>query len=298
MKSSTQQGLELRQDYFGDKPSFTALAELLHQIFNIDISLQDRFGGPDPSSMPFGYFDANGRCVANFSVFTMPLVVDGTSIKAAGYQSGAVLPEYRGRGLYRDLMQRAFAWAEDTGHDAGLLLTDKPLLYKRYGFRSIPQTKFCGPCPTTNSKALQSRRLELSNSDDAALLSHLLETRTPASKRFAVLRQKEMFLLNACFDPSIQLTYVEALQTLAAWKAGVNGTFMLLDVAAPQMPTLADIAGAIQQPFHAVEVLFSPDQLDWNGEPRPYQGTCDLMLTGLGNMEDGAPFMLSPMADF
>ena len=298
MKPSTQQALELRQDYFGDKLSLIALSKLLHQIFNIDISLQDRFGGPDPSSMPFGYFDADGRCVANFSVFTMPLTVDGKSIKAAGYQSGAVLPEYRGRGLYQNLMHRAFAWAEEIGHDAGVLHTDKPLLYTRHGFRSIPQTKFCGPLSKTNSSALKSRRLELSNSDDVALMSHLLETRAPISKRFAVLCQKEMFLLNACFDPSIHLTYVEALETLAAWKAGANGTLMLLDVVAPQMSALVDIAAAIQQSFHTVEVYFSPDQLEWNGEPHPYQGTCDLMLMGLDDLERGAPFMLSPMADF
>ena len=70
-------GLELRTGYFCDRPSFLALAGLLQDIFDIDIALLDRFGGPDLTATPFGYFDSDGRCVANFSAFSMPLVVDG-----------------------------------------------------------------------------------------------------------------------------------------------------------------------------------------------------------------------------
>jgi GNAT superfamily N-acetyltransferase len=59
----------------------------------------------------------------------MPLVVNGRVVRAAGYQSGAVRPDYRGQGLYRTLMKRAFDWAERGGFEAGILLTDKPGLY-------------------------------------------------------------------------------------------------------------------------------------------------------------------------
>lgn len=46
--------LTLRQDYFDDPAALQALADLLHDVFGIDITLQNRLGGPDPSSMPFG----------------------------------------------------------------------------------------------------------------------------------------------------------------------------------------------------------------------------------------------------
>ena len=65
--------LILRQDYFSDPAAWSALVDLLQDTFSIDIGLQDQFGGPDPTSMPFGYFDETGRCVANFSAFSMPL---------------------------------------------------------------------------------------------------------------------------------------------------------------------------------------------------------------------------------
>lgn len=89
--------LTLRQDYFDDPAALQALADLLHDVFGIDITLQNRLGGPDPSSMPFGYFDEAGRCVANLSAFSMPLVIEGRVVRAAGFQSGAVRPEFRGR---------------------------------------------------------------------------------------------------------------------------------------------------------------------------------------------------------
>lgn len=120
--------LTFRQDYFGDPAAFAGLVALLHETFGIDVSLQDRFGGPDPTSMPFAYFDESGICVANLSAFSMPMMVDGRLVKAAGFQSGAVRPQWRGQGLYRDLMRRAFSWCDAQGFELGLLLTDKPAL--------------------------------------------------------------------------------------------------------------------------------------------------------------------------
>ena len=78
--------LEFRADYVADPCAFAALADLLQDTFDIDIRVIDRFGGPDPTSMPSGYFDAAGRCVANFSAFSLPLVIDGKLRRAAGYQ--------------------------------------------------------------------------------------------------------------------------------------------------------------------------------------------------------------------
>ena len=55
-------GLELKTGYFSDVKAFAALVNLLQDTFGIDIGLLERFGGPDPSCVPFGYFDATGRC--------------------------------------------------------------------------------------------------------------------------------------------------------------------------------------------------------------------------------------------
>ena len=290
-------GLTFQSGYFGDRRDFLALAGLLEDTFGIDIALLDRFGGPDLSAMPFGMFDDGGRCVANFSAFSMPLVVDGKVINVAGYQSGAVRPDFRGRGLYRDLMERTFAWSDEQGFEAGILMTDKPDLYSRYGFESVPQHCFRGPLPVSHT-ASEARSLSLDDAADLALLTRLLETRADVSERFAARGQTETFLLNACFDPDIRLSHVAGPDAVVAWKQE-NDTLRILDVVAVRMPELAEITGALGTGARHVEVLFPTDRLGWHGEAVPYQGSCDLMMRSrTASPVPAGPFMLAPMADF
>lgn len=292
------EGLTFRQDYFSDPQAFAALSDLLGDIFGIDISVQNGFGGPDPSSMPFGFFDAHGRCVANFSAFTMPMIIGGREIRFAGYQSGAVRPEYRGRGLYRHLMKRTFDWAEETGHAAGILLTDKPALYMPYGFRVVEQFKTCGPALSVANCTGSGRQLSISNTDDVQLISSLLDRRTAVSREFAVARQKEMFLLNTWFDRQVSLTYLQNPEAVVAWKRQGEETVVLLDIVAEKVPSLAELLPAIGSPCASIEVQFPIDNLDWQGTKARYQASCELMITR--NMQDILPpyAMLSPMAEF
>jgi predicted N-acetyltransferase YhbS len=287
----------LRAGYFDDRSAFLALADLLRDIFDIDISLLDRFGGPDLTAMPFGWFDPEGRCVANFSAFSMPLVVDGREVRAVGYQSGAVRPDYRGLGLYADLMRRAFEWSDAQGFEAGILLTDKPDLYRPYGFETVPQHAFHGPMPERRSTS-DARRLDLDDAADLALAMRLLVERDDLSDVFSARRQTKTFLLNACFDPDIRLSCLPGLEALVAWKVE-DGALQLLDLVAGQMPGLGAIVSALGIDASEVQVLFPPDRLGWTGAPQPFRGSCDLMVrTGGVPPAPSAPFMLSPMADF
>ncbi|UVC09003.1 GNAT family N-acetyltransferase [Rhizobium sp. TH2] len=289
--------LEFRSDYFGDRAAFTALVDLLFDTFEIDIGQLDRLGGPDPTSMPFGYFDETGRCVANFSAFSTPLVINGRRVHAVGYQSGAVRPEYRGQGLYRDLMQRAFAWAEGQRFEFGMLLTDKPGLYTSYGFRVIKQHMFHGPMPAA-AGVLPCRHLSIENDADVALIRSVLIQRMPVSERFAVTGHIEEFLLNACFDPSIRLSHMPDHDAIVAWREGA-GTFHLLDIASRDIPLLAQVIAAVQTRAERAAVYFPTDRLGWTGETGRYEGSCDLMVTGdTDALLNSGPFMLSPLAEF
>lgn len=287
--------LELRTGFFADRPSFLALAALLDETFDIDIGFLDRFGGPDLAAMPCGYFDADGRCVANFSAFAMPLMVDGRPVRAVGYQSGAVRPEYRGRGLYRDVMRRAFDWARAEGFEVDLLLTDKPDLYRPYGFETVPQHLFRGPMPPAKGKP-NARPLLLGDAADLALVTEALDHRCDVSRRFAVQGATRTFLLNACFDQDIRLSHLPSLDTVVAWKQD-GETLRLLDVVSREVPDLSALAGAMGN-VKRVEALFPPDQLGWDGEAVPYQGSCDLMIrVGRASPVPSSPFMLAPTMD-
>jgi len=289
-------GLTLRQDYFGDPAAWKGLVDLLEDTFSIDVGIQDRFGGPDPTSMPFGYFDGEGRCVANFSAFSMPMIVNGKLVKAAGYQSGAVRPEWRGRGLYRDLMQRAFARTTAEGCELDLLLTDKPALYERYGFRILPQHISVARIPKLQKSDLTARQLSLEAPDDVQLIRTLLQNRQPVSARFAVVRQMEMFLLNACFNSAIRLTALGD-DAVIAWTFD-GATFWLLDIAGTIIPSLATILSALDIEPERIEICFSPDRLNCEVSLEPYEGYTVLMARGEAANDIAGPLMLSPMAEF
>ncbi|MFT4002401.1 MAG: GNAT family N-acetyltransferase [Rhizobium sp.] len=289
-------GLTLRHDYFGDPAAWKGLVDLLQDTFSIDIGIQDRFGGPDPTSMPFGYFDGEGCCVANFSAFSMPLLVNGRAVKAAGYQSGAVRPEWRGRGLYRDLMRRAFARTAAEGYELDILLTDKPALYERYGFRILPQHLFVARMPKLQASGSTARQLSLETPGDVRLIKTLLQSRQPVSSRFAVIGQMEMFLLNACFNSAIRLTAL-AENAVVAWTFD-GATLWLLDIAGTAIPPLATILSALDVEPDRIEICFSPDRLDCEVSLEPYEGYTVLMARGKAADEIAGPLMLSPMAEF
>lgn len=291
-------GLTFRQDYFGDPAGWAALVRLLQDIFGIDIGPLQQLGGPDPSSMPFGWFDAEGELAANISAFALPFVLNGRIVHAAGLQSGAVRPPWRGRGLYRDVTVKALEWCDRQGFEAVILYTDKPSLYEPYGFHAIPLHRYEGAAPAPSSSAARARPLLPTNADDLALLQSLLKGRSPVSTSLAVTVNAAMFLINTQLDPDIRVSFLEDKQAVIAWKVDEAGRFSLLDVVAADMPPLTAILSGLKIAPISVEVLFRPDKLGWEGAPQSLESGTRLMLRGLGDATPDFPAMLSPMAEF
>jgi predicted N-acetyltransferase YhbS len=297
MNATEPAGLTFRQDYFGDPAAWAALVSLLDDTFGIDIDPLRELGGPDPSSMPFGWFTDKGVLAANLSAFAMPFVFNGRLVNAAGLQSGAVRPPWRGRGLYRDVTRKALEWSDAQGFDAVMLYTDKPALYEPYGFRSLTLHKYAAPAPMP-SGAAGSRRIDPWDAEDFALLRDLLENRQPVSETLAVTGSAAMFLINTQLDPDIRLSYLEENGAVIAWKATASGCFALVDVVAREIPSLATILAGLGTEVKTVETLFCPDRLGWSGQAMPYEGRTRLMVRGLDEISLDHPAMLSPMADF
>jgi predicted N-acetyltransferase YhbS len=289
--------LAFRQDYFADHAAWRALVSLLHDTFGIDIGPLMELGGPDPSSMPFGWFAGDGTLAANLSAFAMPIVLNGRRINAAALQSGAVRPPWRRRGLYRDVTTKALDWCQAQGFAAIVLYTDKPALYEPYGFRTLPMHSFEGDAPKPDGAA-DARTLDPRLAADLALLQDLLARREAVSDTLAVISSPAMFLINTQLDPDVRLTFIEKLDAVIAWKLD-GERFILLDVLAPSIPSLAAIFGGLGIKPSRAEILFRPDKLGWNGAPLPSSshGT-HFMIRGLDGLQLQGPAMLSPMADF
>jgi hypothetical protein len=248
--------------------------------------------------MPFGWFDSEGELATNISAFALPFVINGRMVNAAGLQSGAVRPPWRGRGLYRDVTVKALDWCERQGFEAVILYTDKPSLYEPYGFRAIEQHRYEGTAPAPSASAAPGRLLQPTNADDLALLQSVLKSRSPVSTSLGVTANAAMFLINTQLDPEVSISFLADRQAAIAWKIDDAGRFSLLDVVATEIPTLAAIIGGLEIAPAAVEVLFRPDKLGWEGRSQPLESGTTLMLRGLDDAVPNFPAMLSPMADF
>ncbi|WP_454853607.1 GNAT family N-acetyltransferase [Rhizobium binxianense] len=297
MSPPNADGLTFRQDYFGDPAAWNALVALLKDTFDLDVGPLQALGGPDLTSMPFGWFADDGTLAANLSAFAMPLVLNGRRINAAALQSGAVRPPWRGRGLYRDVTRKALAWCTEKGFEAIVLYTDKPALYEPYGFRTLPMHVYSGAAPAPVVSTIAQRRLDPGIPEDLALLRKALKSRMPVSQTLAVAESAAMFLINTRLDPDARLSWLEEKQAAVAWKMD-GEQFILLDVVAPAIPSLADIIGGLGLQPASAEVLFRPDRLGWEGKARALEGGTRFMIRAADEITLEAPAMLSPMADF
>ncbi len=290
--------LTFRQDYFDDPAAWAALVSLLKDTFGIDLDPLRRLGGPDPTSMPFGWFDEDGTLVANLSAFAMPIVINGRVVRAGAFQSGAVRPEWRGRGLYRDVTRKALDWCAAQQFEAIVLYTDKPALYEPYGFRTLPFHAYSGSVPEASRSTAPARYLDPMVADDLDLLRRALQTRTPVSNMIAVCESAAMFLINTQFDPDVRLSWLANEKVVIAWKSGAEGHFTLVDVVAETIPPLSAILSGLGIGATSVEVLFSPDKLGCELLAQPLQSYTHFMIRSETPFALDAPAMLSPMADF
>ncbi|MEB2844862.1 GNAT family N-acetyltransferase [Rhizobiales bacterium RZME27] len=291
-------GLTFRQYDLDDAARRAALTALLYDIFGIDITPLDHLGGHDASSMAFGWFDDDDRLIANLSAFTMPTMIDGRSVRAAGLQSGAVRPEFRGRGLFRDVTEKALAWCDAQAFEAVLLYTEKPALYEKHGFVVLPQSRFLAEMPAVGGAGWSARRLDLHQPGDLALTRKMLATRTPVSKHFAVASQSEMFLLNAWLSDDVRLDYLVRLDAIIAWRFNRENTFELLDIVAQDIPALADILSAMGRTPSRVAVDFVPDRLGCGVTTAADDHPLVLMMRGPDNRRPIDPIRLPELAHF
>jgi predicted N-acetyltransferase YhbS len=244
-----------------------AVKALLGTVFGLDFTRFDALGLDDPSTVSFSAFEGE-LCVANISAFAMPVIAGGQRLRAFGLQSGAVLPAYRGRGLYRRVTGEALAWCEAQGAELLLLYTDKPALYTPWGFATLPEHRFVGQAPQPSGTAA-SRRLSLDSEEDVALLHALLERRAPVSERFGVLGHASMALFNLLARPTFTVDWLDGHGVAVVTANQQDGSLRLIDIIGPAIPSLAALIGALGVAPRRIEVSFPTDRLGWDGTGQP-----------------------------
>ena len=250
-----------RGSFHGDPKLLDGVIDLLDVVFTGREALAQaaRLGlRIEDESTPFVIHE-DGRVVSHVGVLSLPLVVDGQQVAAAGIHGVCTHPDCRGNGLYRRVMAEAMAWCHER-FETVLLFTDHPALYEPFGFRVIPEHGFVvrdvGDLKQRGTSAL--RRLDWARDEDIALLKRIARERIPVSQVLGVAPAPGLFAFNATHLP---MWYSSEFDTLLAMQTE-GGIVRICDVAAGEMPRWEELIRLIPANAERVELCFSPDLLD------------------------------------
>ena len=233
----------------------------MHRVFRLDFTPWSELGFAFPEYTPFTFF-VDGEAVANVSASPMELTLDGRP--RTGIQLGTVCcaPEYRGRGLVRELTERAHRHWEGKA-DFQFLFANESVLefYPRFGYRAVAQHRFTAAAPTGTEGGGPPRRRRLEEGEDREFLCRLAEERTPVSLRCGVRRHAWLWLWYATLRYPDRLQWIEELGVVVI-SYRKDEVLHVVDVMGPRMPSFAQLlphleaAGSARLEFH-----FVPDRL-------------------------------------
>ncbi len=265
-----------------------AYGDFLRTVF--DVALPGR--RLPPAWQTFGLFEAGGRCVASAEIADLAVVADGRFHPAGGLRLIGVVEDWRGQGLFRDLMEQVLR--RSAGYEFVLLYAAEPDLYRRFGFEPVPQHAFVGAAPEATA-APAARPLPERRPTGDGLVERLLARRAAVSDAVSLVGAPALFLDAIAADDGVRLAHLPGPDALIAYEEE-DDTLILVDMAAAAMPTLAEILGALPRRYAAVRTLFPPDRLGWHGAP--VADDTGLMARGSLPPALRRPFMLPPTAGF
>jgi GNAT superfamily N-acetyltransferase len=138
--------LALGVAYWHDPAARAAFKAFMVELFALDFTRWEQAGYWDDAYTPFSIFDGE-RVVANVCLYLLDAVIDGRATRLAQVSAVGTLPQFRRRGLCRQLTNAALAWAQ--GRHAGVFLfaNDEAVpVYERAGF--MPLAEFVERVPT------------------------------------------------------------------------------------------------------------------------------------------------------
>ncbi len=122
-----------------------------------------------------------------FAAFSLPLLVNGERINAAGIQSVMTHPNFRGQGLMTQLMSKMIEEIDKTC-ECALLFTEKPELYASFGFKVVQEYLMTIPYDKKNNNDFSLRELDYYMEEDRKLIHETIDSSQRLSNNFSTLK--------------------------------------------------------------------------------------------------------------
>ncbi|WP_242247292.1 GNAT family N-acetyltransferase [Bacillus cereus group sp. BfR-BA-01523] len=245
-----------------EEPRREQLFPLFEEVFGITSQTLQDFSEK-------GYWDytykalsflQDDNAIANVAAFSLPLLINGEKINATGIQSVMTHPNYRRRGLMKQLFSKMIEEIDEQC-ECAVLFTENPELYKPFGFQIVQEYLMTVSCENKGYKDSQLKKLDFYNEEDRQLIHEIIENGQRLSNKFSTLNYRSSFYLNM-YDSTWNenLYYSEKLDALIVFTVE-NQKLKLFGVFAPVIPILDELCEEISGKFTEIEFYFYPDQL-------------------------------------
>jgi GNAT superfamily N-acetyltransferase len=204
-------------------------------------------------STPFVHFEGK-VAVAHVGVLDLPVLLDGIPLRIAGVHGVCTHPEYRRRGHFRTVMERALAHV-DAHWPLAKLNTGQPQLYERFGFARVAQSRY--RIERRGGGGAGARAL---GREDLPWIHERLRTRQPLCSRFATCDAGWLIGIDEVLWKNGLEHFHAVGEHLVAWEIVERG-LQIYEVAGPAEPQLDALLAASPWAFEHVQFWTEPGSL-------------------------------------
>lgn len=278
-------------NYAADPGLFERCINLLDSIFpgikNTAINGIKHNAHWDKVSIPF-IVENNGIIIAHLGIIPLDIMLNQQQRHVAAVHGICVKEEFRGKGLFKQLMREALHYIKHH-FDSALLFTDQPTLYNPYDFTVLPEYDFRINLHSSGNKASDLRSLSLDNRDDLRLIQHLLSSRLPVSNQMGIINETTIFILDNLHK---KIFFSKHLNALFLYEV-IDSTLYIRDIVSPSEHELNDIIAEIPESFDGIVLQFCPDKFSQHlNTPALAKPECSIMV--LGNFKFDGKFFRYP----
>ncbi len=262
---------ELKTEYWNDPVARRAFQEFTTTIFDLDFLEWESGGYWDSRYTPFSFFKGE-TMVASVCAYLLDAYIQGKSARLAQISAVGTLPEWRRRGLNRELTGIALDWAEEKQEGIFLFASAEAIpFYQKCGFQSIDEHVEIVPVkPLPNCGGIV--KLDPRRSRDLDTIYQYAKRRTPISNRFSVMNAK-LIMFHAIYLLRDHLYLIPDLDCLVFFKRE-GGRLTLFDIVGEKVPLLEELYPYIAgDEDKTIEFHFHTDKLGISKvETRPLVG--------------------------
>ncbi len=252
---------------FRDDPVMrSAFFAFVKEVFpGLDFEEWHRRGFWDDRYRPFCLMDGK-RMVSNVSITEMALLMGGREIRGYQFATVGTVPDFRGKGLSRKLMEFVLERFRNQA-DLFFLFANERVqdFYPRFGFRSVQEYRFRREVPELRP-AFAARSLDLSASADCDLIAGLLTSRLPLSGLFGASDHAFItwwHLLNV-FPKNLLYLEKEKVMIIAIESKGCLSIFDIITEDSLDLPKILPRI-VRDEDTRTVECFFPPDEWGLKG---------------------------------